>query len=255
MIGIHIVCSYDGVPLAETLMRLLEAEEHAVRLSYGRGSANDLDAAKASKHAVLLIWSADAPGQHYMKEWARQIPEHRLVEIASAAGWPKSERKAPVIDFTAWRGTRGARAWNALTERLRQMQRAIEPQRSPPKRAALALGLASLAAVSGAIMVRVNQGAPTIAAPDGLEPQSIALIEDPSVGVGGPLSAIEPASADELTLVRLSPNPHVALLDAGPPPDLMELPAYEPPAIRDPTLVERIGEFNPLRRDGEAEEN
>jgi|GEM_PF-3400869 len=254
MIAIHIVCTYDGVSLAETLMRLLEAEQHAVRLSYGRASANDLAAAKSGAGAVVLIWSADAPGQHYMKEWARQIPEHRLVEIASAAGWPKSERKAPVIDFTSWRGTRGARVWNALNERLRQMQRAIEPQRTPPKRAALALGLAGLAAVSGAVMVRVNQTAPMLAAPE-LEPQSIALIDDPSAGIGGPLSAVEPASIDELTYVRLLPNPHYAALDAGAPPDLIELPAYEPPVIRDATLMERIGELNPLRRADEPEPN
>lgn len=252
MIAIHIVCTYDGMPLAETLMRLLEAQEHAVRMSFGRASANDLDAAKASSDAVLLIWSADAPGQHYMKEWAKQIPEHRLVEIASAAGWPRSDRKAPVIDFTTWRGTRGARAWNTLTERLRQMQRAIEPQRPPPKRAALALGLASLAAVSGAIMVRVNQDAvPQFAPTESGDMQSIAVIDDPSVGVGGPLRAVEPASLDELTL-ELSPNPRIALLDAGPAPELMDLAPYEPLALRDPTLVERISDFNPLRRDSQT---
>lgn len=254
MIAIHIVCTYDGVPLAETLMRLLEAEEHAVRMSFGRGSANDLEAAKASSDAVLLIWSSDAPGQHYMKEWAKQIPEQRLVEIASAAGWPRSERKAPVLDFTTWRGTRGARAWNALNERLRHMQRALEPQRPPPKRAALALGLASLAAVSGAIMVRVNQDEPKFAPIESGDVQSIAVLDNPSVGVGGPLRAIEPASIDELTIAH-PPNPRIALLDAGPAPRLMELAPYEPVELRDPTLIERIGEFNPLRRDEQAPEN
>ncbi|MBC7767181.1 MAG: hypothetical protein H7124_00160 [Phycisphaerales bacterium] len=255
MIAIHIVCTYDGVPLAETLTRLLEAEEHSVRVSYGRASINDLAASKTSADAVLLIWSSDAPSQHYMLEWARQIPQQRLIEIGRSAGWPRSDRKAPVLDFTTWRGVRGARAWNALVERLRSMQRAMEPQRPTPKRAVIAFGLAGLAAVSGAVMVRVNQMSAPAFPTEPNAAHSVAAIDDATIGVGGPLSAMEPASLEELTQLRLLPNPRIVLLDAGPAPDLIELPAYTMPEIRDATLMERIGGFNPLRRDTRGEEN
>jgi hypothetical protein len=246
MIDVRIVCTHDAVKLAEMLMRLLEAEEHQVRLLHGRQSLADLEEAKASCDAVVLIWSANAPSQHYMREWARNIPPARLIELARAPGWPESERKAPVLDFIAWRGERGARAWNALNERLRIIARATAPKKPPPSRAALALGLASIAAVGGAAMVRMNETLPTPATSPETREQSIAVV-DPETGVGGPLSAIEPASVEELEALRLVPNPRFTPLELTTPPDLVEIPETALAELPPPTLFERLSALNPLR--------
>lgn len=253
MMDIRIVCTHDAAKLAEALMHLLGAEQHQVCLLVGRQSMLELAAAKASHAAVLLIWSANAPSQHYMREWARNIAPARLIEIGRAPGWPQGERKAPVIDFTAWRGERRARAWNSLKERLRIVARGDKPPaKSTPTRTAMALGLASIAAVSGVAMVRMHEPAPSvpIAAPEPPE-ETVAMAEpaavvdiDVAVGIGGPLSiAPEPPSAEELEFV---PTPRFAPLDAM-PANRVEIPEYLAPELRAPTLLERLSALNPLR--------
>jgi hypothetical protein len=263
MIDIRIVCTHDAVKFAEMLMRLLEAEQHHVRLHAGRQSLADLEAAKASLDTVVLIWSANAPSQHYMREWARSIPPARLIELARAPGWPQSERKAPVIDAIAWRGNRSARAWNSMNERLRTIARAHDtPPKQGPKRAAMALGIASIAAVGGAAVVHVQETArPAIAeAPDSTE-QTFTTVEadigDPldsteqaftsaasdSVGIGGPLtSAPEPPSAEDLEHPEQRAAPLAAMSLNS-----IEIPEYVAPALRPPTLIERLSALNPLR--------
>ena len=248
MIDIRIVCTHDALKLAEMLMRLLEAEEHQVKLVHGRQSLADLDEAKASRDAVLLIWSANAPSQHYMREWARNIPPARLIEIARAPGWPEGPRKAPVLDFINWRGERGARAWNALNERLRIIARAMAPPKPPPSRAALALGIASIAAVGGAVIVRLNDTAPgPDLASETSEEASIAAVET-DLGVGGPLGAIEPASVEEIEL-RAVAMPRFERVDPAPTPAFSEIADYTAPELRPPTLMERLSALNPLRDD------
>lgn len=252
MIDIRIVCTHDAAKLAEMLTRLLEAEQHQVRLLVGRQSLADLEEAKTSRDAVLLIWSANAPSQHYMREWARNIPPARLIEIARAPGWPDAPRKAPVLDFIAWRGERGARAWNALNERLRAVTRVYEPAK-PQGRAAMALGLASIAAVGGAMIVRLNEApAPVTAASEDSEP-AVAMV-DPASGVGGPLDAVEPPSVEELDAVRRVPTLRFTPLEPTETPQLTPITAYDPPELRPPTLMERLSALNPLRdEDAEAE--
>jgi len=246
MIGIHIVCTHDAVKVAETLTRLLEAEEHAVRVSYGRQSIADLQSAKTSQDAVVLIWSANAPSQHYMLEWSRQIPSARLIEIARAPGWPRSTRKAPVIDFATWRGERGGRAWHALTERLQ----AFEPARAPSKRAVFAAGFAGIAAVGGVLMIGLNDT--KIPMPQ-IEPveQSFASVDDSAdVGIGGPIDVIEPASIEDLEFRRIT-TPRFAPIELS-SPEMLDISHYEAPEIRDATFMERLSAFNPLRnRDDE----
>ena len=251
MIDVRIVCTHDAIydPLktAETIARLLEAEEHQVRLVYGRQSLAELEVAKAARDAVMLIWSPDAPSQHYMLEWARHIHPLRLVEIARAPGWPRIERTSPVIDFGAWRGDRGARAWGQLKERLRTVTRDLEPAKPPPKQAALALGMAGLAAVTGAVIVRATdpQEMPgmVLEAPAA----NIATIEETSdIPLGGPIAIIEPASVEDLEPVELIAPPRFTPLDLS-APDLVELSDYTPPEIRAPSLIERIIDLNPLR--------
>jgi hypothetical protein len=244
MIDVRIVCSHDAVKLAEMLTRLLEAEEHRVRLTYGRQALLELEDARETRDAVLLIWSPDARSQTYMLEWVRKIDPARLVEISRGANdFHPIKRLAAVIDFTNWRGDRGARAWKALTERLGAIARALEPPAPVPAKALMAVGFASMAAVAGAVMVRVNMPIEQTATPAPLE--EIAET-DPASGVGGPLSAVEPASLDdELLHVRHYPN--LAPLDAESDP-LMPLVDYQEVELRDPTLLERIEAYNPLRR-------
>ena len=242
MIGIHIVCTHDAVKVAETLTRLLEAEEHPVRVSYGRQSIADLQIAKTSQDAVVLIWSANAPSQHYMLEWSRQIPPARLIEIARAPGWPRSTRKAPVIDFATWRGERGGRAWNALTERLQ----AFEPAKAPSKRAVFAAGFAGMAAVGGVLMIGLNDT--NMPMPQPIEPmeQSFAGLEEaPSAGIGGPIDIVEPASIEDLAFRRVT-APHAAPIELS-SAELLEISEYRSPDIRDATFMERLVALNPLR--------
>jgi len=250
MIDIRIVCTHDAVKLAEMLMRLLEAEQHEVRLVHGRQSLADLEEAKTSRDAVLLIWSANAPSQHYMREWARHIPAGRLIEIARAPGWPTSERKAPVLDFIAWRGERGARAWNTLNERLRIIARAMAPAKPPPGRAMLAMGVASIAAVGGAVMVRLQDTAPAPELTAEANEQTLVAV-DPALGVGGPLDAIEPASMEEIERVA---HPRFASVEPIASPDFADIPEYVAPDLRPPTLMERISALNPLRSANDAGE-
>ncbi len=197
MINIRIVCTHDAVPFAEQLTRLLGAEQHNVRLSYGRQSQHELEAARDLREAVLLVWSYDAPSQHYMLEWARTIDPSRLVEVARAPGAPRLERRSPVIDFANWRGERGARAWMTLNDRLRAVARVLEPPKAPAMQAAMALGLVSVAAVGGAIFVRAND---TLEQPIPIEQQ--AQIADADDGMGGALELLEPPSIEDDIQVR-----------------------------------------------------
>lgn len=246
MTDLRIVCTHDAVNFAEALARLLVAEEHKVRVSYGRQSLHELEAAHAQGEAVMLVWSYDAPSQHYMLEWARTIDPARLAEVARAPGAPKINRCAPVIDFTHWRGERGARSWNALSERLRTIARVLEPPKPPPRHAALALGLASMAAVGGAVFLRVNDNP---ASSTSVETQTAAV--EQNLGVGGPLHAAEPPSAEDIRIFvrplgrNLHPLAPVDGVDLAPIGEVAELD------IRDPTLLERLQSLNPLRDGGE----
>lgn len=243
MINVRIVCTHDAVTLAETLTRLLEAEEHRVRLTYGRQALSELEGARDARDAVLLIWSPNARTQTYMIEWARNIEPSRLIEIArGTSDWPTIKRLAAVIDFTQWRGERGARAWKTLNERLGAIARALAPPKPVPAKALLAMGFASAAAVAGAVVVRVNTPLEETVAPAPLEEIASA---DPASGVGGPLSAIEPASLEDEVL-RVRHYPELEPLGASAAP-LEGLVRYEEIELRDPTLRERIEAYNPLR--------
>lgn len=250
MTDIHAVCSYDATELVETkIVRLLEAEQHRVRLSVGRQSGAEIDAIRKTKCAVLLVWSPRACSQSYMLDWVKGVEPSRLVEIATAPGWPRIDREAPVIDFSKWRGERGSRAWDALKDRLRTVSRQFEPPKPPPKRAAFALGMASLAAMFGAIFVRVNDTGVSqapIAAPPSADEFADAQ-PDPSIGMGGVLEAPEPASLDDLPELRRLPVQRFAPIEYQ-PVQLISQPTPELLDIRDPTLMERLQSINPLRR-------
>lgn len=245
MIDIITVSTHDAKKLAGDLVRLLEAEEHRVRVISGRHAEAEIESAKTSRDAVLMIWSKDAPSSSYMREWLRQSDPTRLVEIATSQGWPeRKDRKAPVIDFSNWRGERGGRAWNALNERLRAVANVIDPPKPPAKHAALALGLVSLAAVTVAIGVRANEGGLPSIAPTHDAPQT-AQLEAPTVSVGGATYALEPASLDDLSIVPDVRPLRVAPLDFE-PIVFAELSDEPLPEVRDPSFMERLREFNPL---------
>ena len=249
MVDIRIVCARDAVKTAEMLRRLLEAEQHSVDVSFGRHSLDQFEHARDAGEVVLLIWSANAPGAHYMFEWAERFDRKYLVEIASAVGWPDLKRAMPVIDFVNWNGTRGSKAWVALIERLKPFSRVRAIKVPPPRRAAMALGFAAAAAVMGAMVVRVQAGVGTDAAPT---PTPEALHVNASAGVGGPeersaADAVEPPSIEDIPVVM----PHRALahvLHSDADLEIVDLlDAGAVPAIRPPTLLERLGEFNPLQ--------
>lgn len=242
MTGIVLVCTHDAVKVAETLARLLAAEDHPVRLCYGRQSLEEIEPVRASKDAVLIIWSVDAPSTHYMLQWAASFDPVRVIEVARAPGWPKSDaRKGPVIDFSSWRlGDRGGRAWHQLLERVAVVERALAPAKPPPRRAAIALGMASIAAVGGAIFVRVNDASQAPA----LMPQTGAITAEAATldGIGGPMNAFEPDSAED-TIVRLGVRPHaqpLAPADYEPLAPVPETPEFD---VREPTLLGRISEI------------
>lgn len=254
MIDIIAVSTHDARKLVADLVRLLEAEEHRVRVILGRHAAAEIDAAKTSRDAILIVWSKDAPSSSYMRDWLIESDASRLVEIATATGWPeRKDRKAPVIDFSAWRGERGGRAWNALNDRLRDVANVVDPPKPPALHAAVGLGVASLAAVVVAIGVRADQGPSNTPA---LEPQQQAAqtLDAPSVSVGGAVYALEPASLEDLALVPDLRPLDVALVALTPAPEPAALRNEPLPEVRDPTLMERLRELNlPLPRSASDE--
>jgi len=253
MIDVRIICTHDAAKLAETLTRLLEAEDHRVRLTIGRQAMGELEGARETKDAVVLIWSPDARSQTYMLEWARQIEAERVIDVTLTPDWPRMGRKVTAIDFAHWRGDRSERAaWNALNDRLRGVARELNPPKPPPKYATLALGLASAAAMTGAVFLRMNDvGAPLIPGTPSAGDQLVA--GDPDTGLGGPVLAMEPASVGQWGIPERNFPDAPLIRDSG-GPELMNMPQpIRHMELRDATLLERLNAFNPLReRENEA---
>lgn len=244
MTDVRIICTYDAAKLAETLTRLLEAEQHRVRLTSGRQTMSELEEARTSRDAVLLIWSPAARSQTYMIEWAHKIDPVRLVEIAVTPDAPRIARRASVIDFSNWRGERGGGAWHGLVDRLRAVENVLNPPKPPSKYAMFAMGMASAAAVTGAVVMRVNDTSMPIATQDVADERLVA--EDPSTGLGGPLRAIEPASLDDDPL-RFRRMPQMAPLRDARRVALSDVPDVRYMTLRDETLLERLNSLNPLQ--------
>lgn len=244
MTDVRIICAHDAAKLGETLMRLLEAEEHSAHLTIGRQAMQELDDARAARDAVILIWSQDARSQSYMLDWLRNIEAARIVELDLTGDPPKYPRKATALDFSTWRGARGTSQWNALNDRLRGVARALNPPKPPPKYAALALGVASAAAVAGAVVLRVHEHALPLFEDN--TNQEALIAGDPSTGLGGPLSAIEPASIDDDLNFRRMQN--LAPLPPRARASLAELDVQAEVQLRDETLLEMLNSLNPLRQ-------
>lgn len=245
MTDIRIVCAHDAAKLAEALTRLFEAEEHRVRLSCGRQSLAELETARSDREAVVLIWSPNARPQTYMIEWSRQIDPWRLIELANGTNdWPAIKRNSAVIDFTTWRGQRGAKAWKLLIDRLDSIERASNPVKPSPAKVAIAAGLASAAAIAGAFVMRTPAPGEEI----DLTPLEDVASLDQEGGIGGPLRAVEPASMDDEEEVRLRRYPELDSLDNTLAEPLAPLAEYREVELRDPTLLERLDSFIPLRR-------
>lgn len=213
MICVRIVCSYDGLEAAHMLGRVLAAEEYEVEINHGRVAQAKLAAERDESEAVVLIWSPGATGASYILHWRQDVTPANLVEIAICDPWPSYQRRWPVIDFSNWKGRRGSMAWRALSERLRTIARAHAPPKPTPWRAAMALGAASLMAVTGAILVRVNDTTHQI---------SVAMDDTPAPtesfdGLGGPLRATEPAGADDPDVVLSAMAPRLSAIAPAAP--------------------------------------
>jgi hypothetical protein len=253
MTAIRIVCSFDAAGTAEALMRLLAAEQHDVSLSKGRQSLGDLAAARTSREAVVLIWSQDAQGMHYMHEWAAAIEAGRLIEIARAGSGPRASRRAPAIDFSQWRGERGGKAWNALADRLRQVFAQWEPPKPLSVRtAAAAIGAGALAALSGVVIMGATepQTAPkTDPSYDDSARLFAGLPDAAAGGMGGVINAVEPGAVDTFVLqaprLQMHPAAHDPLDERTPDPLLRN----DAPPPRERSLIERLAELNPLTRE------
>jgi hypothetical protein len=224
MTSVRIVCSYDGLEAAHTLGRVLAAEDYEVVVNHGRVAQEQLAAERDENEAVVLVWSPGAAGASYVLHWRTNVSASNLVEIAICEAWPQYQRRWPVIDFSNWKGRRGSAAWRALTERLRNIDRANAPAKPAPWRAATALAAASAMAVGGALIVRVNDTTShqiTVAADD--HSVSVESFE----GLGGPAGyGVEPAGADD---------PDVVL---GPvAPRLSPISTSQPALLRSPDLT------------------
>jgi hypothetical protein len=249
MADIRIICSHDALKTAEMLRRLLVAEEHKASIRCGRRSLEDLPAARRGEGPVLVIWSYEAPSAQYVLDWAHRIAPAQLVEIGVARGWPSIAGRAPVIDFSAWNGERGGRAWNDLSQRLRAVAKPTFVQRPPPRGAALVLAAASLAMVISAFFVRVHDVLRPSAAAPAAGPATAQIDPQPGDGVGGPVTDIEPASTNELYPdIAAAPAIEVGAPAVSATP-LLSIPDLAPAnALRAPTLLERLQDLNPLRR-------
>jgi len=260
MIEIVAVCSHDAKELAETrLVRLLEAEQHRVRLVVGRQSLADLYAARAAHCGVLLVWSSHACSQAYMHEWGRQIDPQRLIEVALTSEWPKIDRLAPPVDFTKWRGERGSRAWESLKARLREIEHVLHPPRQRPLRAGAGFALAAVAALSGALAIR-GGGETTSVAQAPSAPTATPIVDDTfedddvEIALGGPLDAVEPISAADIPTLRALPAQRFSPLRYE-PATLHSAPGVRVLEVRDPTIIERLQTLNPLRGDRDDNED
>ncbi len=245
MIDTIIVCTHDALKMAETLTRLLEAEQHRVRLTFGRQALSVLEQVREEKNAVVLIWSPNARSQTYMIEWARKIDPSRLIELATIPDAPKIQRKVAPVDFANWRGERGGRAWDALNERLRVVTRQFEPAKPVPTRALAAMSLVTAVAMAGAIGARMHAPVGSAEADTTSAPEQTMAALDPTTGIGGPINTFEPLSADESPL-RFRGH-RVPLIDGPAPIALSDVTTLEPQTLRQETFLERLNAFNPLR--------
>lgn len=256
MTAIRIVCTFDAVATAETLVRLLTAEAYDVTLSKGRQSLVDLAEARGAREAVILIWSQDAPGAHYMHEWADAIDPARLIEIARAPTWPRSARRGAVIEFAQWRGERGGKAWKALDDRLSQVFAQWAPPKPLSMRAMAGMAGAGAAAALGGVMLMGANAPEIVPKTDPTYDDAARLFTGmPDLqagGMGGVINAIEPPSIDDplIDAPRLRASAAVYEPLAARAPDALLV--SDAPALREASLMERIVALNPLTREDEG---
>jgi hypothetical protein len=245
MATLHIVCAQQAAGTAAALERRLTAEGHSVTPWSGRAALLALGNPHDGSAFVIVIWSPEAETQPYVAEWAARTDPDRLIELALSTPYPpKIHRRASVIDFTGWRGERGGRAWNALSERLRSVVRAAELAKTPPKQAAAALVAMGALVIGGGVMVRMET-APT---PDVAYTPEPAPVYTAPTGVGGSeiASVVEPPSAAEALGGPRVP-PRIPSLVRYQSTSLDEVEPLGPIELRDPSLIERFLSLNPLR--------
>ena len=188
-----------------------------------------------------------------MRAWADAIDPARLIELARGGVRPPCKRRAPVLDFTTWRGERGGKAWHALKDRLRLAAAAWEPaSKQPPLRAAAALGVLSACAVTGAMVLRVDEAPQQMAAEPAADETEYAfapLPEHITGGVGGALRFIEPPSVEDLDPPMPLPARMRISASYGPLADYLVEPLGEAPELRSARCCSASPRLIPLRGD------
>ncbi len=137
-------------------------------------------------------------------------------------------RLAAVIDFTQWRGQRSALADYAVTPR--RDGACAGAAKAGAGQLPMAMGLASAAAVAGAVVVRMHADSTEQTAQQAAPFEEVA-ITDPASGVGGPLRAIDYPD-DEMLVLRHYPE--LAPLVADPAEPLAPVAEYREVELRDP---------------------
>ena len=127
-----------------------------------------------------------------------------------------------------------------MIERLRAIARALNPPKPPPTDALLAMGMASAAAVAGAVVVRVNDASLRSSRRRARSTKQLAA-GDPNTGIGGPLSAIEPASLEDDAFACAPLCRELRAARRQPPRSRSRTcRTYRESTLRDHTLLERL---------------
>jgi hypothetical protein len=244
----RIICTFDAETFSREVARVLSALDYRVDVCVGRAYEPLVETVRERREAVVLVWSRDAIAQHYMRRWLAETPIERLVEITRTHSYPQLPERRHPIDFSNWSGIRGGAAWRNFEERLRAVERVIEPPKPQPIRAALTMGAVSAGLLVSAGVARFAHDTPQLAPIMPNDDEAIAqtaqqtqAVSVESSALGGPLDAIEPNSLDGLELSPLASRirgVETASINLNSTADLLA-----PMSYRDPSLLGRISDL------------
>lgn len=247
----NIVCSYDAArdpsSPARLLGRVLGAEGVNVELCYGRETRELIERTAAARDPVILLWTSEAVSASYMRDWQKSIDPQLLIELACVPFHSVPEmpnRRAALVEFGTWHGQRAGHEWRGLQERMKWVERALNPPRPVTPGSLAALAAATGMALTGAWVIRAgDDGAQMQMAAQDDAPGLLAA-DDPSTGLGGPLVSEEPAGIDdgEVNFGPLARRAEaIQAVQYG--PMASPAPIADPLDAREAQLLDRLAEF------------